>query len=1081
MMKSASHDLKFFTNEADATLYDRFVSTLQHAQFFDVLVGYFRTSGFKRLADVLEHTEKVRILVGINIDRRAYDGWQHAMATSSTQQHPQGSFDFQAHDTTRQAFLNNLQHEMATSEDSLIVEQATHQFLAFLRAGKLELRAYPLANIHAKVYILRFPENFMEYGKVITGSSNFSENGLVAQREFNVELKDRPDVDYALEKFEALWAEGVDLSEAYVDTITRKTWLSDSITPYQIYLKFLYEYFKEDINLDAEALYSLPAGFLDLAYQRQAVLAAKKILDGYDGVFLADVVGLGKTFISALLLQQLPGQKLIICPPVLENYWRDTLRDFFVPGCEVVSLGKLEHILNRGTDRYGLVLIDEAHRFRNELTQRYEQLALICQNKKVVLVSATPLNNSLDDLLSLLKLFQPAKRSDIPGVSNLEAFFSELKREIDQHDKDSPERLEAIRDTAALARDKVLKHVMVRRTRSEIKNYFSEDLAEQGLTFPEIAEPQRMIYTFEGDVEQLFNDTIELLKQFRYARYTPLLYQKKGASSFEQLSQRNVGGFMKGILVKRLESSFYAFRETLKRFIGSYQRFIAMLEQGVVWISNDVDVFDLLDDGDIDRLEQLREEGRAERYAADNFKPALGQDLRQDLILLTSLEGMWRKLPTDPKLEHVIGRLKQDSLLQNKVIIFSEAADTVSYLQEQLEQHFPKQVMAFTGAGGRWRGQNYGKASARELIVSHFDPSYSTEQVASDDIRLLVTSDVLAEGINLHRANVVINYDLPWNPTRVLQRVGRVNRVGTQHDTVYVYNIFPTSQSDAHLGLEGNIISKIQTFHNTLGEDAKYLSEEEEVSTHELFGDQLYRRLNDKATFDEDGTEEDESELKYLQVIRHVRDHDPDMFEHIKRLPKKARSVQADAHTALLTFFRRGKLKRFVHVLADAQEVTFLQAAKQFACAPDTPRATLNPHASEHYYEALARAKAHLAESEQEDPMAGSKRGGSNDQKLLKAIKASRKYRGFTDEDEAFLRRVRQALEAGIIPKNRIKSIVGELNQHLDPRKLLALLRRYLDDASLTPPEREQDSRPVEVILSSYFSHNVTNHNVTND
>ena len=146
--------------------------------------------------------------------------------------------------------------------------------------------------------------------------------------------------------------------------------------------------------------------------------------------------------------------------------------------------------------------------------------------------------------------------------------------------------------------------------------------------------------------------------------------------------------------------------------------------------------------------------------------------------------------------------------------------------------------------------------------------------------------------------------------------------------------------------------------------------------------------------------------------------------------------------------------------------MTFLEAAKQFACDPDTPRVAIG----EPYYDALARAKDHLAASDQSDPMAGSKRGGSNDQKLLKALKASRKYKGFTDDEEMFLRRVRQAIEAGIIPKNRIKNIVGELNKHLEPRKLLALLRRHLDDASLTPPERQQDTRPVEVILSSYFS-----------
>ena len=396
-------DLKFFTNEPDETLYDRFVGTLKDAQYFDVLVGYFRTSGFRRLYRSLENVEKIRILVGLNVDAKAYRTIERLRAG--------GRLYFESHERTRETFSRNLTAEMDTSEDTYEVEEAAKKFVEFLESGRLELRAYPSRDLHAKVYISRFGPHDRDYGRVITGSSNFSENGLVAQREFNVELKDRPDVAFALGRFEALWAEGVDLSEAYVDTLRTKMWLSDRITPFEVYLKFLYKYFKEDINIDEEADFNLPPGFMDLAYQRQAVLSAKKVLEAYGGVFLADVVGLGKTFISALLPQQLPGRKLIVCPPVLMNYWRETLNQFYVPGFEVVSLGKLREVRERGADKYRVVLIDEAHRFRNELTQGYEDLHAICRGKQVILVSATPLNNKLADILAQLKLFQPGRKS----------------------------------------------------------------------------------------------------------------------------------------------------------------------------------------------------------------------------------------------------------------------------------------------------------------------------------------------------------------------------------------------------------------------------------------------------------------------------------------------------------------------------------------------------------------------------------------------------------------------------------------------------------------------------------------------
>ena len=342
-----TNDLTFFTNEPGAALHERFNSTLVHVRFFDVLVGYFRTSGFHLLSDALEKVEKIRILVGLSVDRQAFE----IIDTFQTEAR-QLELGLLTAKQTKDVFADHVVDELAHAPDSHDTELGVRKFIEWLQSGKLEIKAHPSQNIHAKVYIQRFPEGFFDYGRVITGSSNFSYSGLQGQYEFNVELKQPTDVKFALAKFEELWAEAIDLSEQYVDTINKRTWLNDQITPYELYLKFLYEYFKEEINADSDFDPYLPPGFLNLAYQRQAVVAARRILDTYNGVFLADVVGLGKTYISAMLAQQLDkGHILVICPPVLKEYWEETFRDFRVPAT-VESLVELEPIIRKGHDQY---------------------------------------------------------------------------------------------------------------------------------------------------------------------------------------------------------------------------------------------------------------------------------------------------------------------------------------------------------------------------------------------------------------------------------------------------------------------------------------------------------------------------------------------------------------------------------------------------------------------------------------------------------------------------------------------------------------------------------------------------------
>src|SRR3990170_772943 len=367
---------------------------------------------------------------------------------------------------------------------------------------------------------------------------------------------------------------------------------------------------------------------------------------------------------------------------------------------------------------------------------------------------------------------------------------------------------------------------------------------------------------------------------------------------------------MKGILVKRLESSFHAFRNTLRRFIDSYQKFIEMFNNGTVYISKSVDVYEYLDSDNEEALIEMATGGRVQKYGAEEFRDEFKVHLSNDLKVLLKIQSLWKDIEDDPKLEKFISELKAKSYLKkNKLVVFTESMETGEDLYRSLNDEFPNEVLFYSSQRGMNKDLNISAGTARDLIKENFDPNCSPQR---EDVRILISTDILAEGINLHRSNIVINYDLPWNPTRVLQRVGRVNRIGTDYKKIFVFNFFPTAQSDEHLGLEANIKAKIQAFHDTLGEDARYLTEEEEVTTHELFGDRLYKKLSDRKSYE--GEDEGErSELEYLQKIRSIRDKEPALFEKIKRLPKKARSCRSDSAGSdrLITFFRKGKLKKF--------------------------------------------------------------------------------------------------------------------------------------------------------------------------
>ncbi len=1056
--------LSFITNEDHENLMERFSVLIKDTSAFDCLVGYFYASGFHAIYPALTNTKKIRILIGMKTDTQV---WQ------MLQQSKEQQLDFHSHAQVKKNVVDDVRQEMTESVDNQNVEQGVATFIEWLKSKRLELRVYRTQNIHAKVYIMTFTKDDRDMGRVITGSSNFTQAGLINNIEFNVELRRSDDYQFALTKFNELWDDSVDVSEEYRQTLQTKTWFNPNIMPYQLYLKFLYEYFKD--QLEAEQTLSLryqPSNFKPLEYQKQAVFNAKKILLAYNGVFIADVVGLGKTYVATMLAGELDGRTLVIAPPALirrENpgSWPNVFNDFKLQVmCQ--SLGKLDALIKQDISGYKNIIIDEAHRFRNQATDTYEKLAIICRNKRVILVTATPYNNKPEDILSLLKLFQKEKKSTIPNLANLTAFFSQLASNLKAVDrkKDYQEYLTVTKKNADEIREKLLKYLMVRRTRAEIKRFFPEDKKKQGLKFPTVKKPTALFYQLNKKEDKIFTKTIKLITQeLTYARYQPLTYHSH-TGIFEQQSQKNMGTFMKILLIKRLESSFFAFGKTIERFLRSYTGFLRAYDAGSVYISkkHTQKIFEFLEDGEDQLVHQLIEDDKASRYPSKDFNHQLKDDLHHDHRVLTEIEEMWKNISRDPKLEKFIRELKKNPVLRkNHLIIFTESMETASYLAEQIKEVCENKVLLFTGSSSDL---------VRHKVIENFD---ARAYHPANDFRVLISTEVLAEGVNLHRANVVINYDIPWNPTRMMQRVGRINRMDTKFAKIHTFNFFPTVQSNDEIQLKEVAEAKITAFLTLLGGDAELLTEGEPIASHKLFD-----YLNSLQAL-EPADEGQESELKYLQMIREIKENQADLYEQIKKLPQKARSAKAlpKQPDSLLTYFRRGSLQKFFLTQKEnmnkPQELDFMNAAALLASEPQDKRQRL----AATFYDLLNSNKTAFVESIQEQPLIKESAPHSASHYIERVIKITLKNKEqIDDKQKNYFTKILNALAEGSIAKQTLqktkKALEGLGSSLANPTKIVKILHENMGKYSLESIDEQklrasQQEKP-EIILSLYLT-----------
>ena len=1022
---------KFFTNSGDNTLLKKFAGIFEHnadIERFDALIGYLRSSGYFAIRPHLEKVPRIRLLVGINVDGIM----EHY--------HQKGRLFLADAGRAIREFREGLSADIAAARYSAEVEAGIHQFAEDVTSKKIEIRAHPTKRLHAKIYLF-IPAGFNEHkaGAVITGSSNLTAAGLGVEElgsnyEFNVLLHGYEDVKFAEDEFEKLWNEGVHVLPKEVLAITQASHLRGDLSPFDLYIKLLMEFFGPAIEYDPNSETDMPDGFMRLAYQMDAVKQGFLMLQKHHGFFLADVVGLGKTIIAVLIAKKFfyhngfPGhlsRVLVVAPPALLDGWQRTLDRFDMQYVELHSSGSLHKI--RQPDRFDLVIVDEAHKFRNDTADAYDELQRICKTptrrrlkdnllarKKVILVSATPLNNRPTDIRNLIGLFQDLKDSSLDGASNLQHLFARWQKDYETALRTltaEPARAE-VRRIYEDIRLRVVSAITIRRTRTDLLEHdlYSKDLEAQGIEFPKVVPPHKLLYCLSPSMEVLYDQTLEGLDRgLSYNRYRAighLVPEKKLKYQNADRISAQLARIMKVLLLKRLDSSFHAFTQSLIRFREATWAMVSMFEKGKIFIAPSLNVSEYIVEEREDELEakilELQEnDPTLEICTPEDFNPAFLPGLVKDLKLLTGMVEGWKQVHDDPKLCEFLSQLNGVLLSpainyaakfkagSPRLVIFSESKDTTLYLSGKLRENGFDRILTIDSSNRKDR---------MPLVRANFDANVPPDEQA-DDYQIIISTEVLAEGVNLHRANVIVNYDTPWNSTRLMQRIGRVNRIGSLADRIHIYNFFPTAQVDAGIELKKKAIVKLQAFHSALGEDSQIYSTDEEVDNFGLF---------DAVTIQE---ERDET-LAYLMELRAFKKNNPDRFREIRNLPLRARVGRKDRHreTTTLTYIRNHRRDAFYYNTLEGpvEELSFVEAARIFKATAGEKAVPLHDQHHAHVNAAIQRFR----ESLHQEAALGQTidhQIGPNESKALRFLAVFINHPALAAEEEKFLLRAAQS------------------------------------------------------------------------
>jgi len=909
------------------TMLEALTNALNSADEVDICVGYFYFSGFEALADNLKN-KKVRILVGKEIDPECIpeivkysrikdehlDRWAPRRPTSSALQ-------------LKQNYLDALVGLVNDSEtfDSENSTEIFEMFVSKILDGSLTIRKTK-EDFHGKFYLLKNDESSNQGGDypgtLFSGSSNLTYKGLSGQGELNTSSREKSTFLEHQAKFNELWDSSqsiliVDQSTApeFVDTLKEKLWIYQTPSPYELYIRVLHEIYQK---LEEDSRILTPGKithgeYMDFEYQTDAVIMALDRIEKFDGVIIADVVGLGKSIIASTIARNLDLNTVIISPPHLIPQWEDYKEIFGIKGAKVHSAGNIKSVYERYADSKQplLILIDEAHRFRNEDTEDYKLLHQVCRSNpdnKVVLLTATPFNNSPKDIFALMKLFQTPGQSTIRSIDNLSIRFRELiqkyrKLRTDLR-KSSAKEIEIQMREISEEQRRFLEPIVIRRSRLDLEyiSRYKNDLNRQNIHFAKVKGPELLEYDL-GKLSNLYLETLNLIGNpesndgFIGARYKPATYIVAKEEFLERfgeevagldlrVAQTNLSDFMRKLLVMRFESSKPAFKSTLEKMIRNNELIVnwwnelglvPIMKKGTLPDPTDFDLEDGLADNDLeDKLDFLRKSKGLLEIPTEWIDAQFIADVKHDIDILTRIHQNWFESneisSEDPKLEKLVETIKllQRENLNRKIVIFSVYADTVNAVTESLINKGLKGVLRYTASDAN--------KDSRKILLSNFDASYSMG-AKQDEYQILVCTDALSEGVNLHRAGVIINYDIPYNPTRVIQRIGRINRINLKvFDELHIYNFFPTVVGELETRLKAISTLKIGLINNIVGSDTRSLTPDEDVQS--FFKDEFNRTegSQDQLSWDSKYIEDYENAIK-----------DRAFLEQIIKIPRRTR------------------------------------------------------------------------------------------------------------------------------------------------------------------------------------------------
>ena len=817
-------------------------------------------------------------------------------------------------------FRNQLVCGVPSSKD----EWALRRLSAQLKQGKVTVKLHLREPLHAKLYLAHRPEDHFNPIQSIMGSSNLTYSGLTKQGELNAEFGDRDDGQKFSKWFDARWEDrfSIDISED-LTRIIDESWAGEQgPTPYEVYLRIIYHLSREARNGMTE--YNLPAAFeRDLFdFQATAVKLIARHLEKQGGAMIGDVVGLGKTItacaVAAVYEMRYAGSTLILCPANLQDMWRKYVQKYDLKA-EVVSISKRLDV--RTLRFYRLVIVDESHNLRNSEGARYRNIRDLIeyQDCKVLLLTATPYNKDYSDLASQLRLFLGADEDlGIQPEAYIRALggvrdFSKLHSEIFIRSIRAFEQSSHPDDWRDL-----MKRFLVRRTRTFIKENYAKTDAANNRKYIEYRDGTRCYFpdrqpkvlTFEtrdgGTFESLYSETmVDKMACLKLPRYGLKKYiddvRKKSATDvelglLENLSRAGVRlmGFCRCGFYKRMDSSGIAFLISLYRHAVRNAVYIHALEHRLPLPIGDEGGLDegyQDDESDEENVTQMtfptedaryRELGKyrydalasagspsirwisSAFFKADLLK-ALKKDNQQLLDMLT-FAGSWR--PDHDEKLNALADLITRKHPDEKILVFSQYADTAVYLVDQLKTRGIAKIASVCG-----------DTDNIESIVERFSPISNKVALPippAQQFRVLVATDVLSEGQNLQDAHIVVNYDMPWAIIRLIQRAGRVDRIGQVAEHVFCYSFFPQDGVERIIRLRERLETRIRQNAETVGSDELFFEGNAQNLT-DLFNEK-------SGILDDDAIGEVDLASQAFEVWKAATDADPSLKERIAGL-----------------------------------------------------------------------------------------------------------------------------------------------------------------------------------------------------